>query len=28
VPRPFFYGWIVVAIAFVTIALAVNPRTT
>jgi MFS family permease len=27
VPRPFFYGWVVVAVAFVTMGLAVNART-
>ena len=25
---PFFYGWVVVAVAFVTMALGVNARTT
>ncbi len=26
--RPFFYGWVVVAVAFVTMAIGVNARTT
>jgi hypothetical protein len=27
-PRlPFFYGWVIVAVAFVTMALGVNART-
>ena len=25
---PFFYGWVVLAVAFVTMALGVNARTT
>jgi hypothetical protein len=24
---PFFYGWVIVAVAFVTMALGVNART-
>jgi MFS family permease len=27
VPRPFFYGWVVVAVAFVTMGIGINART-
>ncbi|HEY0440143.1 MAG TPA: MFS transporter, partial [Xanthobacteraceae bacterium] len=26
-PLPFFYGWVIVAVAFVTMAIGVNART-